>query len=241
MPPLFTSLGPFTFRTFTLALALGFFACLALVLFAAPRKGLSVLLNWDYYIDNLNEAARLSSGGLSWHGAVLGGLLGLFIAAKLRKLPIAELLDMLTPAPALLMLSGWYACWSANGACGYGIEVDTLARYPAYAVSEAPDIYGIVAPRYNTQAFGVALAMVLLVLAALLLWRSWLRYRRFWLLLTLASAATFMIGFWRGDPSPIINGLRLDQWLDAIVAAIAIGSFCIPRTKISYEPLAQPF
>jgi len=223
MPPLFTVVGPFTVRTFTLALALGFAVCAGLVFVYAPRKGLRratvmdacigalagvvigarlefVLLNWDYFADNLNEALRPQSGGLSWHGAVIGGLIGLLIVAKLRKLPAADLLDMLTPAPALLMLSGWYACWSANGACGYGLEVDTLARYPSYAVSEAPDIYGIIAPRYNTQMFGIVLAIVLLALAAVLLWRGWLPYRRFWLLLALASVATFFVGFWRGDP-----------------------------------------
>jgi phosphatidylglycerol:prolipoprotein diacylglycerol transferase len=174
-----------------------------------------ILLNWSYFADNLSEALRPSAGGLDWHGALVGGLVGLALIARWRRLNARQLLASLAPALPLLAFAGWLGCWAA--VCGYGAEVDTLARYPALAAAETRDIYGIVAPRYNTQVFGMALALALIGLSLVLNWRGWLIYRRFWLLLALLSAGMFVIGFFRGDASPLVVGIRADQWLDAII------------------------
>ena len=115
------------------------------------------------------------------------------------------------PALPLLAFAGWLGC--AAAVCGYGAEVDTLAHYPAFAVAESRDVYGIIAPRYNTQLFGLALALVLLALSFVLLRYDGLKYRRFWILLALFSIGMLGIGFYRGDSVPILLGLRADQWL----------------------------
>lgn len=180
---------------------------------AGARVG-HVLLNWSYFADNLSEALRPNAGGLDWHGALLGGLIGLALVASWRRLPLRDLLDALAPALPLLALAGWLGCWAA--VCAYGAEVDTLARYPALAAAETRDVYGIVAPRYNTQVFGMALALALLALSVVLIRRGWLKYCRFWLLLALLSAGMFVIGCFRGDSAPVVAGLRADQWLDIV-------------------------
>ncbi len=171
-----------------------------------------VLLNWDYFAANLSEALRPSAGGLDWHGAVIGGLIGLALIAGWRRLKLRDLLDALAPALPLLALAGWFGCWAA--VCGYGAEVDTLAHYPPLVAAETRDVYGIVAPRFNTQGFGMALALALLTLSMVLIRRGWLKYRRFWLLLALLSAGMFVIGFFRGDYAPMVAGLRADQVVD---------------------------
>ncbi|MFN8450211.1 MAG: prolipoprotein diacylglyceryl transferase family protein [Anaerolineae bacterium] len=184
-----------------------------------------VLLNGSYFADNLSEALRPNAGGLDWHGALLGGLVGLALVARWRRLSLRDLLDALTPTLPLLAFAGWLGCWA--GVCGYGAEVDTLARYPALAAAETRDVYGIVAPRYNTQVFGMALA--LLILSAVLIRRCWLKYRRFWLLLALLSLGMFGIGFFRGDSAQVVAGLRADQWLDA--GTLVISLWFLARTK----------
>jgi phosphatidylglycerol:prolipoprotein diacylglycerol transferase len=189
-----------------------------------------VLLQWRYFADNLGEAFRLNAGGLDWHGAVLGGLIGLWLATRWRKLSLRATLDALTPALPLLALAGWIGCYAA--ACGYGAEVETLAHYSPLMVSEIPDIYGIAAPRYNTQLFGVALALVILVIVALLFWRQWLYYRRFWFNLMLLSGGMFVIGFYRGDSTPYIVGLRADQWLDVFLMVMSVIRFLFGRVNV---------
>ena len=238
--------GPFSTRTYTVVLSLTIVAVVALTVRTWKRRGewldvclgalaggivfarlFHVLLHWNYFADNPGEALRLNAGGLDWHGALVGGLLGLWVASRWRKLAFQAALDALTPALALLALGGWVGCLAA--ACGYGAEVDTLAHYSPLAVSEAADIFGIVAPRYNTQWFGIALALGLLLVSALLFWRNWLVFMRFWLVLALLSIGMLVIGFYRGDSVPLIVGLRADQWLDGMIAVIGIWRLAMSR------------
>jgi phosphatidylglycerol---prolipoprotein diacylglyceryl transferase len=248
LPELVITLGPFAVRSYTLFLALAIFAgggwavwrlrdlapvghrvdvlLGALVGGAVGARLMHVLLHWDYFGAHTGEITRMSLGGLEWHGAVLGGLAGLIFAARWRGLSLPPLLNAITPALPLLALGGWYGCLAAG--CGYGIEVDTLANYPSWAVAELRDVYGIAAPRYNTQVFGMAWAGVVLAATVIVSYkekqiappRHQVRQenaKQFWFILALLSMGMFVIGFWRGDNVPIITGLRMDQWLDILV------------------------
>jgi phosphatidylglycerol:prolipoprotein diacylglycerol transferase len=258
MPTPYTTVAFWTLQTYTLALAMGIGASAAFGLYRVRKRpgalvdvGLGaliggvalarlehVLLNWNYFAYNVSEAFQLNAGGLDWHGALLGGLLGGFVASRWRQVNSRDLLDATTLALPLIAHAAWYGCWAAN--CAYGVEVDTLAHFPAWAVSEAADIYGIAEPRYNTQIYGLWLSAALLVVAVILLWRGWLRGARFWLILALFSAGMFVIGFFRGDYTLMLNGLRLDQWFDAIVgiSGLAIGAKCALSLR-NAKPIAS--
>ncbi len=181
-----------------------------------------VLLHWDYFSANLSEALRLNAGGLDWHGAVIGALAGLALVSRLRRIEARRMLALFAAALPLLALAGWIGC--AAAACAYGREVDTLALHPAYAVWEARDVYGMLAPRYSTQRFGMILALILIPVG--LAARG---ERRFWLLLGLLSAGMFAIGFVRGDAVPLVAGLRADQWLDIGFVAWSARQYIVSR------------
>src|SRR5690606_38377072 len=106
--------------------------------------------------------------------------------------------------------------------CGFGAEVNTLANYPPLVVAELPDVYGIPAPRYNTQLFGLVLALLALGLTIWLFRRGLLVGRRFWLVLALLSAGMFAIGFFRADYALQVADLRADQWLDLAAMFLSI-------------------
>lgn len=224
---------------YSLALALGIAACVGI---GARRSGAGlgrmidvglgaviggiiggrlehVLLNWGYFEANVSEALRPSAGGLGWHGAVIGGVVGLALVARWRGLGTRTLLDALAPGLAVLAFAGWLGCWAAP--CGYGAEVATLAGMPAWAAGETRDVYGIIEPRYNTQVFGMGLALALLAVSWIMERRGWLAGRRFWFLLALLSAGMFVIGFWRGDSVPMVGGIRADQWMDIVFVVIS--------------------
>lgn len=234
-----TTFNRFTFPTFGLYIALALLVAGALTLYRRPRDASigatldvllgAVLLGWagarvEYVL--LNRALFTSwadvwtmrTGGLDWHGAVIGGLLGLWIAARVRRVPFGPLLTTLTPALPLIA----FAAWRAAGRIGlaYGAEVATLADYPAWLVVEGPDIFGVMAPRYDTWAFGAGLAWVLW------LWTAWRVWRpsdaaHFWRVLTVFSAGMFAVGFLRGDVAPVWGGLRADGWLDLVLFVVA--------------------
>ncbi len=236
----YTEIGPLRVQTFTLALALAVIASIGYGLYRLPERrgalmdaalvalGLGllgaraghVLLNWDYFAYNSRQILALRAGGLDWHGGLLAGLLGLWIVARWRGLALNRLLDLLAPALPLLALAGWWGCRAAN--CAFGAELNSLVDAPALLVAELPDVYGIPAPRYRTQFFGILLALLGLALLALLIYRGWLAGGRFWLLLALLSAGMFAIGFLRGDFAYDLAGLRVDQWLDLMVLLISL-------------------
>jgi phosphatidylglycerol---prolipoprotein diacylglyceryl transferase len=250
MPTLYTTIGPFTLQSFTLFLMLSVLISTGINLAPAgenrgkwadvylaaliggvivARSG-HILLNWEYFTYNTSEIWRLNSGGLDWHGAVIGGLIGLHLVARWHRINPAALLDSLALGLPLIALSAWWGCLAAN--CGYGAEVDTLANYPSLMVSESPDVYGLPAPRYNTQLFGLMLSLLLLGFALLLHWRGWLVYRQFSVVLALMSLGLFVMGFWRGDYAIIIAGLRADQWLDAGLLLLGMAQLARARHAV---------
>ena len=58
----------------------------ALVLGIIGARAFHVSLNWDYFTDNRAEIGMIAGGGLDWHGALLGGLLGLALVNQLQTL-----------------------------------------------------------------------------------------------------------------------------------------------------------
>jgi prolipoprotein diacylglyceryltransferase len=160
----------------------------------------------------------LNAGGLGWHGALAGGLIGAWMIGKWRGIRLRSLLALCAPLIPPIVFAGGLACAAAR--CGYGAEVDTLANHPAALVWEAPDVYGIVSPRYAAQRFGMFLALALVPFAWILRGE-----RRFWGLLALAAVGMFAIGFARGDPVPIWADRRADQWLDLSLALVAAWRF----------------
>ncbi len=154
-----------------------------------------VLANWGYFQAALGEALRVNGGGLGWWGAVAGGIAGAALAARLLHTSLARILDALTPALPLLALAGSLGCYAAT--CAYGAEIPTLAGVSPLIAAELPDIYGLFAPRYQTQLWMAAWALGLLVFVGLCFWRGWLIRWRFWLTLALLTLGMAVIGLYR--------------------------------------------
>lgn len=211
----------------------------ALIVGIIGARVFHVALNWDYFTDNQAEIWVIGAGGLDWHGALLGGLLGMALVLWLQRIiaglrvryrriePNAvrasfnALVAPLTVALLLIGLGAWIGCLAAG--CGYGKEVDSLANYPRWMTSELVDVFGIVAPRYNTPYFGMLLCGIGFVLVLLsVIWRrrspdDTRNPRRFWLLVVILSMGMLLIGFYRADHTIVVYGLRADQLLDVIM------------------------
>jgi prolipoprotein diacylglyceryltransferase len=176
-------------------------------------------------------------GGIDWHGAVLLGLAALMTACvrlgvSFRAVSLA--LAFVLPLGALLAGAG---CLAAG--CGHGREVMSLAGYPPYIAAELPDLYGIVAPRFQTQMFGIALNAFLLILAAMLIRSPRVAPMTFWIILALSGAGTFGIDFTRGDAVPMAGSLRLDQILDLVVALVGVAGLVTDRRQTHPAPLPR--
>jgi phosphatidylglycerol:prolipoprotein diacylglycerol transferase len=175
-----------------------------------------VSAHWGYYSSRLMEALVFRQGGLNWAGGALGALLGLAGFALLARRPFWPLADSLAFPGALVALASWTGCLLDGSAYGRPVA-NPLA--PA-----SPDLFGTRLPRWPTQALGALYGL------AVLLGVLWLHDRRLrpgllgTLMLTLTAAGALALDFTRGDPSPLLAGLRLDALgAAAILAAALVG------------------
>lgn len=258
MKPYLGSIGPIRLSTYTLLLDLAILAGLALLTWQGKRQedrpnawldaGLAAVIggmvggrlghvgiHWVYFSEHPNEIYRIWLGGLDWHAAVVFGLAGLFLMARLRGLNVRALLDVLAFALPLGVALAFGGCLLAR--CAYGREVASLAEYPAWMAAELPDLYGVSVPRLLSQGYGIALGVALLPVA----WGLSRLIRReglvFWLALALLALGVFGIGMTLGDSQPMIGPLRLDQVLDLVIATLSIVAALIIGIRRLPEPV----
>lgn len=169
---------------------------------------LYVILNLAYFSQHPLESLAVWRGGVSFHGAVIGGGVALLIWAAVGRRPLWDWTDLLCPGLALGGFFGWLACLA--GGCAYG-EAGRGALYLRSA-----DIYGVVARRFPMQWFGIVQCLLLL---GVLLWALPRRRAGFPTALYLIGyfGGQFVLEFWRGDEMPYLWGLRLTQWLDLLL------------------------
>ena len=145
----------------------------------------------------------------------------------MRRVQISALTDALALAFPVGAALAWLGCLMSS--CAYGQEVRSLADHSPLVVSELRDIYGALAPRYNTQVFGVAWSLLTLAMAALLAWRGALAGRRLWAALAIYIVGALLIAGQRAAPMPRWAGLREYQWLDAGVILSCVAAFTSAR------------
>lgn len=180
-----------------------------------------VLVNWSVFSEDWLRALRIWEGGLSFHGALLGGLLVMILFALLqrgeKRVSFWELADVVAPGLALAIAFGWSAC--LMGGCAYG----ALGEGFGYAV--LPDLYGVEASRFVTQAVGVAFALVLLLGLWLMRGRWPFSGAAFLMFSLFYFAGSFFLEFTRGDEAVYVGPWRLAQVLNlalALASAVAL-------------------
>ncbi len=86
-----------------LCLILGIIGARLYHVFSSPRGG---MVGWDYYRQNPIAILQIWHGGLAIYGAVAGGLLGVYIYARLNKLSFLQWVDIGTPGLILGQVIG---------------------------------------------------------------------------------------------------------------------------------------
>jgi prolipoprotein diacylglyceryltransferase len=182
--------------------------------------------NWAYFRDHADQLTQLWTGGLSWHGGLVGGAIGAAAFSLWRKLDAQTVFDALAPGLMAGAALGWIGSYLAGVA--YGREVFP-GDFGWFLAADLPDIYGLWNPRFATQLMGAAWAAVCFAVGMSNVERRMtkapIRLSTFALTLTLYSSGMFVLGFARGDVVPTLAGWRLDQAIDAALAAAGIAYF----------------
>jgi prolipoprotein diacylglyceryltransferase len=155
----------------------------------------------------VNEIAQFWLGGLTWEGALAGGLISLPLIGELWQWPLALVTDTLSRLILPLSVAGWAACWW-NG-LGYGVSLDSGIWWGMAVRDET----GLVSLRTPVQPVAILSLVVFLGVLELALSRRGKIGRRGAATLLLFSVDMLLFTFLRADPAPSFLGLRFETWL----------------------------
>lgn len=190
-----------------------------------------VLAHLSYYSTRKSEALIISTGGLWWPGAVVGGLLTIFVIGLVQKHKVKQNLDRFSVFLLPMAVSFWLASWSAGVAYGARLDPSVWWGIPML------DTNGVSLPRVPVQP--VAALTLLLTLGAI---EWWLKNqlpvgRRLGILLLITGVHTLLFSLLRDDPIQPVFGIRLDVWASMLVilmAALLTGfTFAVKSKKIN--------
>jgi phosphatidylglycerol---prolipoprotein diacylglyceryl transferase len=201
---------------------------------ALGGRAYQVWTNWNFYSENSDLITELSHGGFGFHGALVLGFIALLVFALITRNSFWKLADAAAVGLTLAASVGWYGASLTH--MHYGIALDAPVPSGAFAglshiirsfgynfVQDLPDAYNLIAFRIPVQIFAafffLGLFLVLLLVARANPKHNGLLSTLYILLFSLAS---FIFGFWRGDETLMLNGLRVDQWIDMILFVIGI-------------------
>lgn len=233
MYPILGRYGPFFLYSYTVVMGLGLAAWIGLSAwfvkkekdgqrFAGWLDGLLVGLaaafvggrigfvwaNWSYFLERPDEIWLVWQGGLSYHGALVCGLLVFWLWTLRQRTggrTFSAYAAVLMPGLALAHVFGWLACWLEG--CAFGRET-VIGWFSA----DLPDSFGVFAVRYQTQVLGFLLTL-LVFLAALLLAKRLTKGPYFWVIFGLVQIDYGLVTLFRGDVVPMIGLYRLDTLL----------------------------
>jgi phosphatidylglycerol:prolipoprotein diacylglycerol transferase len=233
--PILLQIGPIAVRSYTLLLDLGLLLALGVLYRRTQRRAarpdlwldgalvalaLGVLggrigyvaAHWTYFQDRHSQILKYWLGGLSWHGALMGALVGLAIYCRVREVSFWRLADELAGVAPLVGAAAWLGCLLAG--CSYGREVGQAH----WLAADLPDLFGVWALRYNVQlaAAGWSLAV------AAVLWaipEASPAGARTGLFMLLYGAGLGLVDLLRADTVPQWGAWRLDVLLDWTLAA----------------------
>ncbi|MBQ9021584.1 MAG: prolipoprotein diacylglyceryl transferase [Eggerthellaceae bacterium] len=187
LDPVAFTVGPFAVRWYGIAYVLGFIFAGIIIYRVAKRWRINVgadqvstIIMWiiigvilgarlgyvlfyggDYYVQNPEKILMFNEGGMSFHGGLLGAVLGGFIASRQLKMPFITVADLCTIGAPIGLFFGRCAnfvngeLWGAETSLPWGVVFGGFAG----------DV-----PRHPTQLYeacleGIVLFVVLYVLA----------------------------------------------------------------------------
>ncbi|GAG21440.1 unnamed protein product, partial [marine sediment metagenome] len=172
--------------------------------------------NLPYYLSHLSEILMIWKGGLSFHGGLIGAVVGIYSFARKNNIPFYDLADMIVVPLPLALAFGRIANFINGELVGRVTNVpwafdfgDGIARHPSQLYESLK----------NFILFGI------------MLYANQLKLKRgylFWLFVLVYGSFRFIVEFFRA-PDPqlgfILFNLSMGQLLSAVMVVAAVWWF----------------
>lgn len=177
-------------------------------------RAIHVIDLWDYYSRNLGEI--VSGMGLTIWGAILGGVLGIWITSRFTKFKFGYFADVLAPGLILAQIIGRIGC-TINGCC-YGEECEL----PWAIIYSHPETFGpTTIAVHPTTVYEIIFLVISFGIIMFLRGRLKPEGSLFFTYLGMYSGWRIAIGFMR-EGTDFLFGLHQAQIIGIIVLAIII-------------------
>jgi prolipoprotein diacylglyceryl transferase len=180
-----------------------------------------VITDWERFSGNLSAIPKLWEGGLGMPGVIVGGAIGAAIGARRAGIPVLVLFDCVIPGVLVAQIIGRWGNYFNQELFGgptslpWGLEIDPQYRPDAYASSQT---------FHPTFLYESLANLVVLGLLYFLITRYWRRLPPGTIFAAYLTGYGF-VRFWveglRVDPAHEWGGLRLNQWVFAVVFVLA--------------------
>lgn len=240
MHPILFHIGSLEVRSYGVMIVIGFALAVWWSMRVAPRYGVEseqildfvlltalagvlgarlvyVLLDWSSFAREPLRALYFWEGGLSFHGAVIGGGLAVALLARRKGIPFLRLADVLAPGVALAYAIGRIGCFL--GGCCYGVPTD-LPWACSFQDPFHPHVH--TPPSHPTQIYASFSNLLIFTLLARMQKPPHPEGKVFWAYLALYGVYRFIVEFWRiGATSTVLAlGLSDAQWVSMLMVLL---------------------
>lgn len=242
-PAIAFTIGPLTIFWYGIVITLAIIAALLLTSYLALQKKVpvetvydlaiwliiggvigarlyEVLLELPYYLSSPQEILQLWHGGLAIHGALLGGVITLYIYSRIHTMSIWKLSSIFLPGVALGQAIGRFGNWFNQELFGIptssliGIPIDSNHRPVGF------ENFTYFHPTFLYESLGCLLIALLL---CFLVKRDAKAHIIIGWYTLLYGLLRFSLEFIKIDPTPIALGLRWPQIISLLCILVGIG------------------
>ncbi|HEY0387399.1 MAG TPA: prolipoprotein diacylglyceryl transferase [Gaiellales bacterium] len=207
-----------------------------------------VVTDWDAFRNDYSQIPAIWNGGLSIFGAVLGGMLGVWIGSRRVRLPFWRVADCIAPGLVLAQALGRWGNYFNQELYGtptdrpWGLEIDPSHRQPPYLTSDTFQ------PMFLFESFLNVLVFLALVLFVRRFWNRIPNGTVFALYVTLYDLYRVPLETLKVDPADVFLGQRVNVWVSAVLFVVGLVAFALlfrrrtssPARPAPSAPTAQP-
>lgn len=233
------SIGPITIHGYGLMIGIGILAAIFLGERRATKQGLSpdmiynlafVCLLSGFFGAKLlycivefktiieNPISILTGNGFVVYGGIIGGVLGVILYCRIKKLPFLRYFDLMVPSVALAQGFGRLGCLLAG--CCYGRETNSILGITFHNSQFAPNGIKLIPTQILSSGGDFLIAILLIIFAR----KEKIPGRVGALYFMMYSVGRFIIEIFRNDYRGNIGGLLSTSQFIAILM-FAIGCF----------------